>query len=462
MSDSEGADACAPPPLPQETPSPTAATSSSAAGAQEGESPNSGPSLVFTGGGDFLAKYQHVFPAQKRDTMRNRTRHTDRDLRAASGPEPRNVQLNTQLVHAKTVEKVLQVVAAQMEHFNAVNLITALHRMATLVSGPRRANIRRDVRFKKLTNRFLELLRTTEVGQLKPQDLSNAAWALTKLGLLNAVLFNHLSEHSRRTIEAFEPVNLSMALWAFARAGFMEEKFFNQAAAEVKKQIRGFQPQQIANTTWAMAKSQFIDEELFSQAADFALEHLAAFQPMNQSMLLYSFALAKVRHEKLFMEVAKHFDAKALVAASSAPHVITNMALAYSEANMSSQEIFNEFAEAAVSMLHDFRTQQLSTLAQAFAAAGVKHKQLFSAISSAVVRRMVEFRHQDLQDLLAAYETLQMPTTQIVEAIDAQVGGQRNERNRLTVNLTLLLAIFCLVTLLWRLMVNPGSAATWF
>eukprot|EP00971_Amphidinium_carterae_P317431 6310877-Amphidinium_carterae.1 len=180
-----------------------------------------------------------------------------------------------------------------------------------------------------------------------------------------------------------------MALWAFARAGFMEEKFFNVAAAEVKKQINGFQPQQIANTTWAMAKSQFIDEELFNVAAEFALEHLSAFQPMNHSMLLYSFALAKVRHEKLFLEVAKQFDAKALTAASSAPHVITNMALAYGEANMASQEVFAEFATAAISMLGDFRTQQLATLAQAFATAGVAHQQLFNSISSAVVSRLV-------------------------------------------------------------------------
>mmetsp|Transcript_23692 Transcript_23692/g.55264 ORF Transcript_23692/g.55264 Transcript_23692/m.55264 type:complete len:445 (-) Transcript_23692:42-1376(-) len=408
-----------------------------------------GPSLVFSGGGDFLSKYQHL--RKDNGPVRQRKKGNDASTRDGLGPDRENVQLNSLIVQATNVDRVLQVVALRLEQFNAVNLITALHRMATLVAAPRRAGLRRDSRFKKLVSRTLDLLQSTENGNLKPQDLSNAAWALTKLGLLNATLFNLLAEHSRCSIGTFEPVNLSMTLWAFARAGFLEEKLFKAAACEVKRQIRSFQPQQIANTTWAMAKSRFIDEELFMLAAEFSLEQIGDFQPMNYSMLLYSFALAKLRHEKLFLEVARRCTARALIGEASAPHVITNLALAFSEAGVSQTAIFDQIAEAAQVTLAEFRTQQIATLVQAYAGADVKHRKLFDAITTGVVPRIAEFRHQDLQDLLAAYEALGMPATAISKAVRQQEEAEQGLSKAWPVNMTLLLAIFCVITLLWRI-----------
>lgn len=412
-----------------------------------------GPSLVFGGSSRFLERYQHLQtpdpPAAGK--LRQRTRHdgnTAPQSAAASGAASGSswasessgpssgpnlsatasqvhVQLNSLLVHARTVDKILQVVESHFDHFNAVNLITALHRMATVVLAPRRSALRRDVRFKRLVHKLSDTLRYSEVGLLKPQDLSNIAWAFTKLGLLNAVLFGHLSDHILRTIGDFQPVNLSMTLWAFARSGFLDEKLFAAAAAEVKLQLRDFQPQQIANTTWAMAKSGFVDEGLFHSAADLALEKLGEFQPMNYSMLLYSFALAKLPHPQLFKEVGRQCTAKALSSAASAPHVVTNLALAFSDSGVVDPQVFDAIAIAAGAWLHDFRTQQIATLAQAFARAEVRHERLFASMSTAVVARLTEFKQQDLQDLLAAYDCLGLPTAAIARAIEGC--GERSE-----------------------------------
>merc|ERR1719333_1479407 len=148
-----------------------------------------------------------------------------------------------------------------------------------------------------------------------------------------------------------------MTLWAFARSGFLGEKLFRAASTEVKTRLPDFQPQQIANTTWAMAKSGFVDEEVFLSAANLALQKLSSFQPMNYSMLLYSFALAKLPHPKLFEEVGLRWTVEALQSANSAPHVVTNLALAFSEACVVNHTVFDAIEQVAGASLHDFRSQ---------------------------------------------------------------------------------------------------------
>lgn len=412
-----------------------------------------GPSLVFSGGGDFLSKYRNQQREQEATKPRQRRGGGEAAPRgAAAAPDRVNVQLNSMLVHARHHDKILQVVDGHFDHFNAVNLITALHRLATVVLAARKGALRRDARFKRLIHRLTDTLRSAEAGALKPQDLSNVAWALTKLGLLNAVLFGNLSDHIMKTIHNFEPVNLSMTLWAFARSGFLDERLFRAAATEVKRQLPDFQPQQIANTTWAMAKSGFVDEEVFFSAADLALQKLQHFQPMNYSMLLYSFALAKLPHPKLFEEVGQRCTVEALSSALSAPHVVTNLALAFSDAGVVNDAVFGAIAQVASTSLHDFRTQQISTLTQAFARAEVRHERLFNRISAAVVARLAEFKQQDLQELLDAYQSLGVSTADIARAIEAQQTGEKQDGpNVWLIMLSLLVSILVLLMVFrWR------------
>eukprot|EP00439_Symbiodinium_sp_Y106_P040072 s1879_g4.t3 len=273
-----------------------------------GEQADTGPSLVFGGGGNFLSKYSSIdVPTPKvQATLRRRSAEGPGTGSApAPVPDRVNVQLNQQIVNAGMPERILQIVDENFDQLNVVNLITALHRLAAISLASKKAGLRRDPRFKRLVNRLSETIRKTDPQFLKPQDLSNVAWGLTKLGIQNTLLFSLLSDRILVRIDSFQPVNLSMTLWAFARSGLYDERLLRAAAQEVKSQMKYFEPQQIANTTWAMAKCGFVDEELFERAAEQAILQLKKFQPMNFSMLLYSFALAQQRHERLFEEVAK-------------------------------------------------------------------------------------------------------------------------------------------------------------
>lgn len=397
---------------------PSGSTASLAKEATSGSSRSS--SLIFGGGGTFLSKY-----AAKDEPIAEQAKPRKRDGggKESAIPDRINIQLNQQIVNSRTPDRILEVVNDAFDQLNEVNLITALHRLASQTLANKKATVRRDSRFKRLIHRLGEAVRSSST-QFKPQDLSNIAWALTKLGILNTALFNNISELIVDCISEFEPVNLSMTLWAFARSGFMDEKLFRAAIKEAKVRMPDFQPQQVANTAWAVAKSGFVDQELFAVAAEHAIERLDTFQPMNFSMLLYSFALAKQPHPRLFEEVGKRCTVKALSHALSAPHAISNLALAYSEAGVENLEVFDAMAQVAVDRLYDFSIQQINTLAQAFATAKIPHEKLFKSISNSVTSRLAEFRHVEVQELLGAFKALDLSTKRIDDALAASYKAQ--------------------------------------
>eukprot|EP00434_Breviolum_minutum_P027591 symbB.v1.2.024403.t1/scaffold2302.1/size82889/1 len=269
------------------------------------------PSLVFGGGGHFLSKYGsqgHSDRATGKSTLRKR-----QPVATESGqPDRVNVQLNQLIVHAGMPERILQIVDENFDQLNVVNLITALHRLASISLASRKAALRRELRFRRLVTRLSDTVRKAEPSTLKPQDLSNAVWALTKLGIQNAILYNLLADRILLRMDDFKPVNLSMTLWAFARSGIYDEKLLAAASTEVKKQLDDFEPQQVANTAWAMAKCGYVDQELFERTAVHAMSALDTYQPMNFSMLVYAFALAHLPHQELFEEVAKRCTVQAL------------------------------------------------------------------------------------------------------------------------------------------------------
>jgi|ERR1712194_67280 len=315
--------------------------------------------------------------------------------------------------------------------------------MGTVTEFAKRNAVRRDFRFKHLLEKLNSYLQSGHA--FSPQDLSNIAWAFTKIGLVGTELFGEICDLIVVQIGEFEPVNLSMTLWALAKAGSSEAKVFTAAIVEVRKQMPNFAPQQIANTTWAIAKAGFGDEDLYNTIAQVSLDQIEEFAVMNLSMLLYAFALAKCPHQRLFDEMGKKCTAETLAGTASVPHVVTNLAVAYAEVGIPNEEVFRSIAQASCLNLRDFRTQQIATLAQAFAKAGVHNPRLIERMNKAVVHRLEGFREQDLETLISAYESLGVSTKDIVKAMQGQ---QTSERQLAKVAIPLFV-LLCLLALSW-------------
>lgn len=393
-------------------------TNSSALGSQG--------SVVFSGGGTFLSKYKDLPESQRLATepVRRSKRQAD-----GSRPERHNIWINQSLVRARSVDKVLSVVDSNFDQFNVVNVVTALHRVATVTTPSRKASYRRDARFKKIVIKLGELLRSPDAEQLKPQDLSNVTWALTKLGVINAMLFGHLSDRIMMSMQEFQPVNISMTVWALARANFLDERLFRTAAVQAKAKLEDFQPQQIANTCWAFAKAGFKDDEMFSMAAKLSIKRKAEFKPLNFSSLLCAFAQSRSEETtQVFETFAGQCNSKELLLSSSDPNVACNLAWAFAEIGEKryTREVFDTIAEVTQKDIMNFRPDQVIQIVQSFAKVGIRNEKFLDRVTSSVSQQIRYYKDIDLANLMSALEQLGYPIHVIQKAQERSRSDGRN------------------------------------
>ncbi|EJK77069.1 hypothetical protein THAOC_01121, partial [Thalassiosira oceanica] len=126
---------------------------------------------------------------------------------------------------------------------------------------------------------------------------------------------------------SFKPRDLSNTAWAFATAGVSHPELFKKIGHHVAEQgcFDSFKPQELSNTVWACATVGYTDERLFS-----------AFAPVIGSKL-----------------------------DECSEQELTNIAWAYSVANLPRQDLFNEgYVGALASNEKDFSVKELAQLHQ--------------------------------------------------------------------------------------------------
>ncbi|CEM09139.1 unnamed protein product [Vitrella brassicaformis CCMP3155] len=310
------------------------------------------------------------------------------------GTTEQHYQYNRMLCRSTTTEATLRIVDAHLMEFNTVNMVTAMHRVATRTPQMRQLNVKKDRRFRRLVERVQKLLvvsRLVKEGKdepqgpgspikelesdtflaalilipLKPQELSNLVWSIAKLGCNEPQIFNCVMDEVLRRLEEFEPLNLSMTLWAFAKTAYPAQGLFRSSIRVVMERADDFEPQQLSNTLWAYSKASMNNGDVLNAVAESAMRRLHQFRAVNLSMLIYSFALGGgPGNSPLFKQVAD----KAIVKLEDFnPRGIANLILAFAVAKCEYEKLFRSVAEYIVNRLHSYSPQQLTHICLAFA-----------------------------------------------------------------------------------------------
>lgn len=95
---------------------------------------------------------------------------------------------------------------------------------------------------------------------MKPLDIANAAWGLTKaeefLKLTsNTSLWTQLSEHLRKKIDTIhDSHSFANILWVFSKKELGHEEFWEKAIKSFNKNAEKFDSQAFTNSIWAITK----------------------------------------------------------------------------------------------------------------------------------------------------------------------------------------------------------------
>ncbi|KXZ52096.1 hypothetical protein GPECTOR_10g1119 [Gonium pectorale] len=128
-----------------------------------------------------------------------------------------------------------------------------------------------------------------------PQELSNLALGLAKLGYRDVALWSAIIAAGKQRLEAFKPQELHNLAWAVAAAS-QDRSMISAAVQTALPQLRRFNPSGLANLLWACATAQCECGELFDGAATVLLAAPPAALG-SQDVANTAWAFAKLQHQ---------------------------------------------------------------------------------------------------------------------------------------------------------------------
>ena len=193
--------------------------------------------------------------------------------------------------------------------------------------------------FKKIGDRIVGL---GSLDSFKPQHLSITAWAFATAGVSHPALLKKIGDHVARlvTLDSFKPQELSNNVWAFATAGVSHPELFEKVGDHIAglDSMTSFTSQILSNTVWAYATSGHFDLRFFQRMADEATNRKEDFIE-TQEVANFLWACATVGYTDMRL-----FSGLAPVIASKLDECndqeLTNIAWAYSVANVPGQDLF--------------------------------------------------------------------------------------------------------------------------
>jgi hypothetical protein len=257
--------------------------------------------------------------------------------------------------------------------FNAVNIATSLHRLAS--------NFRFDVRrYGGACRIVLDRARETDFDGFSPRELANVVWAMAKTEMpCKEDIIDHIAIKAIRcfTDADFTPQAIANLLWGMAKAGYPNAPLFEHLAGiACRSGLRGFNAQNLSNSLWALSTAQLPNDLLFRMIGDFIVaEHtnLKGFSPQNMANAVWAMAKVNMPHYELFTLISvkaseSHFD-------QFKPQEIANLVWAMSTCELIRTDLVREVYKC-VHDLSEWKPQEISNITWACAVGQSRHSEL--------------------------------------------------------------------------------------
>ena len=256
---------------------------------------------------------------------------------ASRADKGKQLELQNAILGSDGARAILEVVGESLEHFSAVNAVTALYRIARSLTSRAGRLRRKEASFVTADPRFLQLVEAVEErsAQLDRVGLENRKWAYHKLmlpseyraraalsvrlldrakdlqgELMDAVDVEQILLMVEDQCEIFNKVNVSTALHRVARlattnmpgvapvdaAAVMHDPRFAKLMTLVEETAEEMAVVSVSNVLWALARLHYpASPELVDILAARAARECASAEPRHLSTVMW--ALAVLGHE---------------------------------------------------------------------------------------------------------------------------------------------------------------------
>lgn len=323
-------------------------------------------------------------------------------------------KLNQSICACDTTEGVLSLVASSGHQMNAVNLSTAMHRVArwTKKSHLDVDEVRSSAPWKKLVR--LAHLRVTD---MTVQGISNMLWAVGVMRLdveEETQFLNSLADAARNHASEHTPQALANIAWACAVLQWRNEDLLTSVRDSAITIINGFNPQDLSNIAWALGTISFLDTKFLDAMAPVAIPMLGACKPAELSNILWAFATAGCFNQEL-MERASDVVCEAPEALTS--QAVSNVAWSCATLGHNDERLMGHIMRVAIAKMRWFSPSELANLLWACATLNTSNHRLLDGACVSMVRSSERYTGEDLSNSVWALATLQHCSTNCCETL---------------------------------------------
>lgn len=164
-----------------------------------------------------------------------------------------HIQINDEVIAARSATGVLSICEGRSSELNAVNIATAVHRIA------RRASVDEvfaSPTLPRLLDAHLEPWRR-EAPAADALEIASTVWSLARLLFSDATLLDAISSAALRKLRLFCPRWLSKIAWADAPLMYVDSPL-RDAIASASLATRQLDLSDLACTAWSFAKRAFV------------------------------------------------------------------------------------------------------------------------------------------------------------------------------------------------------------
>ena len=276
------------------------------------------------------------------------------------------ISWNKTITAATVVSDITDLIYLYGSQFNAVNIATCLHRLAS--------QFRFDVRrYAEAIRIVLDRARETNFDGFSPRELANVVWAMAKTEMpLKEEIFEHVSAKAISSFadSEYTPQAIANLLWGMAKAGFPNQALFDHLSGiAVRTGLRGFNAQNLSNSLWALSTAQMPNPQLFAMIGDFIVaEHnnLKGFSPQNMANAVWAMAKVNLAHAGLFELISQKASESKF--AGFKPQEIANLVWAMSVCRLTKIDLVVENLKQ-VQTLSEWKPQEISNVVWAISVA---------------------------------------------------------------------------------------------
>jgi len=348
-------------------------------------------------------------PKAVTDSTAKKTR--TRSAKPGRGPSEQHRRWNQRIVEATRSEEILEIVEEADTQLNAVNLATAVHRIAKWSKkGP--SSSRSNIAWRQL----LGLIRVN-ADSFSAQGFANVFWALGTVHVDCAMedqLLDSLATGMMRIMDQFNPQALTTVAWGMATMEY-NNSVLGQAIKEACfKQLESFNQQDLANAAWALTSLGVSDDALLDRIADISALLIPSFKPQETANLMWAFAVAKRAHKELMdavvAQVAESPD-------SLSSQALSNIAWSFAKLGKHDKELCKNIAAGASGRMRWFSPPELSKLLWAFATMEYRDDALMESAVMAAGKLADQFTPQLLSNTVWAMGTLKYSNSAVLDKL---------------------------------------------